>query len=337
MTQPNLPTKQDLLSQIRELSKAKLIARGEVLKAYDEGQGGASSDLPHKGLNLNYARILGFIGGLIVFLGVIFLVSLFWGDMSDVVQVLVTLGSGVVAYLTGSLLMQALDQKFVGASVHLIGGLLMPIGIIVWMTKIFPSPVDGRPVILAFLGAFGLLFGLYVLTDYFLKHNVFTLFAALFGSIAYWLAFAWVIFDQEFLLSEWRLFFWAWLVIGVVYCAFGEYFQSTKRAIVGQLLYIVGIFSILNSVFGLVYDRGILESSFVLVLSGCFYLSTQLKSRGFLIFGLIYLIGYIFYINGRYFADVIGWPIALIICGLMLILVSYFGVVWNRRFIQAKA
>ena len=69
---------------------------------------------------------------------------------------------------------------------------------------------------------------------------------------------------------------------------------------------------------------------------GLVFLSTWVKSRSLLFVGTLATLCYVVYYTGENFADVVGWPIALILFGLLLIGLSAVAFRINREYIAAK-
>jgi hypothetical protein len=326
--------KSRFLKEISQAVESNLVSRMEIEQVL--AQSSPLNPTKNRLINWSYPKILGLIGGLIVFLGVVFLVSLYWGEMNDLTQVTVTLGVGILAYICGNLLTIGLKEKFVGLSIHLIAGLMLPFGVIVLLSKIFPDSDNSRAAVLLGAVVFGLTGAVYLATDRYLKSNLFTVFTSFFGTLAYWLTFSWLVWDYGPVVSDWRL--WAWLICSLVYVLVGRWLEDGFRKPTGVFLYWVGNFSILASLFGLLVDRGIWEILYVFVLSIWFYLSTVIKSIGFLVPGAVFLVVYLLYFNGRYFWNTLGWPVGLILSGFILIGASYGAVVFNKRLVaKSKA
>src|SRR3989338_9364588 len=87
--------KNNLLNEIKKAAKAGLVSKAEVVEAFDKAfsnSAKSSNDL---------SRVLYYIGGLIVVLGISFLIFQNWEALNDISKILTTLGSGIVAYLIG--------------------------------------------------------------------------------------------------------------------------------------------------------------------------------------------------------------------------------------------
>ncbi len=64
-------------------------------------------------------------------------------------------------------------------------------------------------------------------------------------------------------------------------------------------------------------------------------LSTYTKSKAMLIIASLYLMAYILKLTSEYFSDVIGWPLALIAAGIVLIAIAYGTYTTNRRYLYS--
>ena len=59
-----------------------------------------------------------------------------------------------------------------------------------------------------------------------------------------------------------------------------------------------------------------------------------MKSKALLLTSTIFLIVHFVYITGRYFADSLGWPISLIVLGLIIIGLGYGSVEVNKKYLK---
>jgi hypothetical protein len=79
-----------------------------------------------------------------------------------------------------------------------------------------------------------------------------------------------------------------------------------------------------------------LEILFLGAACGVVFWSTWVKSRSLLVVGTIAILSYVGYYTAEHFTDVVGWPIALILFGLMLLGLSAVAFRINRKYIAAK-
>jgi uncharacterized membrane protein YiaA len=61
----------------------------------------------------------------------------------------------------------------------------------------------------------------------------------------------------------------------------------------------------------------------------------MVRSRSLLVVGTISMLFYVGYYTAEHFANVVGWPIALMIIGVVLIALSSAAVKLNRKYIQS--
>ncbi len=88
--------------------------------------------------------------------------------------------------------------------------------------------------------------------------------------------------------------------------------------------YFVGGGCLLGGAFGAI-QGGWAEIIYLGVNGFIVYLSIRLASRSMLVVGVFGLIGYLSYFTHEYFADVTGWPIALIVMGMVMIGLSAYA------------
>jgi hypothetical protein len=324
-----MTNKSELLSQISQAIEEKLITREEVLELFpkeDQLKAKPTSSRFH------FGKIISFLGGFIVFLGISFLVSLIWVYLNHTGQILVTLGTGLVAYIVGNLLLFALPQnRFLGSSVHLIGGLLIPTGIFVWLSKLGQSPISLQLLIAMIFAGLAVT---YLASDYFLKSNVLNIFTVIFATIAFYSLFFWLTKERLVMFRVEELWSWSTVVVGLSYLGIGYALKNTSRAVSGNLWWSVGITIFLPGVWAvsIVSIHNILsEILFLLILIAVLYLSSYFRSLSFLVVGTIYLIVFILYLTSVYFAEVLTWPVALILVGLAMIGVGYLVVNLSQK------
>ena len=91
----------------------------------------------------------------------------------------------------------------------------------------------------------------------------------------------------------------------------------------------------LAALFSLI-KHSILEILFLGAACGVVFLSAWVKSRGLLAVGTVAILGYVGYYTSENFSDVVGWPIALMLFGLLLIGLSTVAFRIDRKYIATK-
>jgi hypothetical protein len=90
--------------------------------------------------------------------------------------------------------------------------------------------------------------------------------------------------------------------------------------------------AMLAALFALLSDTPV-EILFLGVACGLVFVSTWVKSRTLLLVGTVAILSYIGYFTSENFADAVGWPIALMLFGLLLIGLSAPAFRINRKYI----
>ena len=77
-----------------------------------------------------------------------------------------------------------------------------------------------------------------------------------------------------------------------------------------------------------------IEIAFLGVAAAVVYLSTLVRSRTLLFVGTLAILSYIGYFSAKHFVQSIGWPIALVLFGLLLIGLSATAFRINKNYIS---
>ena len=76
------------------------------------------------------------------------------------------------------------------------------------------------------------------------------------------------------------------------------------------------------------------ELLFVVAVCGMVYLGVWARSRILNLASTVALLAYTAYFTGRYFADSVGWPIALIVIGLLMLAISALALRIDRNYLR---
>jgi len=337
-----MATKEEVLQAVRELANLKVISQEELLGAYQQGVGVPSIDAPVvTGLTkkLTIADILYYIGGGIVFIGIAILIFQNWEILGVPARIMSTLGVGVAAYLAG--LLFGRNEKMTGVSVafFLISALVLPIGIAV---TYFSAGIDvdtiGFQVQIS-----AILLVVYLLSRFVFRHTVFTLFSIIYGTWLYYVLTEYMLQGSGPVFEDWKFFAYRTLLAGIVYILIGYWLDQRKdeESHLSGFLYSFGVLGFLGSALALggynPEQNVFWEIIFPGLVFAVLFLSVHLKSRSFLVFGTLFLMGYILKITAEYFTEGMGWPLSLVIAGLALIAVGYMSFRLNEKYIKANA
>lgn len=321
--------KQELLQEITTLAKEKQVNREEVLSAYDAGVFAEESF--HHQSRFGLAEIMNYLGGGIVAIGIGIFLSENWDALNTFTRVLSTLGSGVLAYVIGVVLSKDTLRATLGQAFHLIAAIVIPIGLFVTLDEA-GADTSGWGIISLIMFA---LFAFYMISYRIFLRNFFLLASIVFGTCLFLSVTGWLA-ERSALFLDGDLGSYQFLVIGLVYMLLGYGFVGKSMAPLTRYLYPFGLLFFLVAAFslgGYAPDQNVFwEIIFPGLSLGAVFLSLPLRSRIFLIIGTGALVIYIFKITGEYFADSLGWPLALILAGFGMIAVSSLFVRLNKRY-----
>ena len=111
--------------------------------------------------------------------------------------------------------------------------------------------------------------------------------------------------------------------------------DRTPHAAIAPFWYFTSSIAMLGGLFALL-EGSILEILFLGAACGVVFLSTWVKSRLLLFVATVAILGYVGYYTAEHFTDVVGWPIALIVFGLLLLGLSAAALRISRKYIAAK-
>ncbi len=295
----------DALAEIAALARRHGIGAEEIAARLAEGTP------PRAPQGAIVKTLLGYTGGVFIFAGLGLLVSMLWPDLGSAERVVITLGPGIAAFALGCLWHR--DPRFARAAtpLFLVAGFLLPTGLFVFLDEFVPRA--GHPE-LAALAVFGALAFQHGLAYAQLRRA-----SLLFLAIAFWAgalgsAMAWLDIDADITA----------LTVGISLVALARHAGVAGHGGVAPFWYFLGGGLLLAGAFGLLKGEP-LELAYLAITGAMIYLSILLSSRSLLFVSVAGLIAYLSYFTYEHFADVIGWPVALIVMGLVMIAVSAYA------------
>ena len=266
-------------------------------------------------------RVLAYLGGIFVFAGLGVFIAMNWDTMNFPARVVITLGSGIAAFIMA--LVAVNDERYEKAAtpLFLIAALLQPTGLLV----IFDEFYRGDDWNLVGLVTSGVMAVQQIMTM--LKTQRTTL---LFTGLVFVCAFALILFDKigvDYTITA--------LVMGASILSVSAGLNGTRHDVITPFWYFVGSMWLLFGIFDLVEGSAI-EVLFLAAASALVYMSTVVRSRTLLFVSTVAMLSYIGYFSAEHFVDSIGWPIALVLFGLLLIGMSAVAFRINRKYITAK-
>lgn len=255
--------------------------------------------------------LFGYVGGIFVFAGIGLLIGMMWDDMGSAQRVISTLGVGIIAFVMG--ITTHKDARFTKASTPLllVSGLMQPTGMFIFLDEYYPHGGDAQ------LAAI-LIFTVMVVQ----QGAAFTVLkrpSLLFLSMIFWGSVLSLVMDRLNVDGE-----LIGLAVGTSLLLITYNTDKTPHRSIVPFWYFISGGILLCAYWNLV-EGSFLDLSY-LALNGFFiYLSIRLASRALLFVSVLGLFSYLSYFTYEYFADIIGWPIALIVMGLGMIGLSAYA------------
>lgn len=312
-----MSSKEDVLQDIVSLARGNSITLQEIATALQAPQQQAQKE-PSTVLS----KLFGYIGGIFVFAGIGVFISMYWDDFGSAARVIVTLGTGLIAFVMG--LVCLTDKKYERAAtpLFLMASVLQPTGILVMLQE-YSSGGDARH---------GLMFmAIYMLIQqgatFLAKGRTVLAFSAiLFGCIFFANLFDVWGMDEELI----------GMVMGASLLCIAYALNQSRHVAIAPFWYFVGAVILLFSLFDAVKNTPF-ELAYLGLSALMIFLSTYVRSRTLLLVGTMSMLLYIGYYTAKHFANTVGWPIALVMIGIALIALSSLAVRLNNKYIKPVA
>ena len=309
-----MSTKQDALHDIVLLAKHNNISLDEIKHAIEAAPALASK--PSAGV---LSKLFGYIGGIFVFAGIGVFISMFWDDFGSAARVIVTLGTGFVAFCMALVCLHDKRYEKAATPLFLIAALLQPTGILVMLQEYSSGGNPHHGVL--FMAGFMLI--QQAATFWAKRRTVLAFSAILFGCIFFATLFDLWDFNEKLI----------GIVIGSSILCLAYALNQSRHLAIAPFWYFVGSVILMWSVF-----EAVENTPFELVYLGLaallIFLSTVARSRSLLSVGTLAMLTYIGYYTAKHFANTMGWPIALVMIGVALIGMGALAVRLNNKYIK---
>ena len=265
------------------------------------------------------ARALAWLGGTFVLAGLVVFVGMYWQGMNSAERIVITLGSGVVCFVLSFLAHGSGKRDRLATPLFILAALLEPGGMFVAFDELGHggSLLDAEIVVGIVMLAQSVL--------YLAKtRRTVAVFAALgFGSLATAAFFSKMEIDGGV----------TGLVVGLAVFLVTHAVDRSRHRVITPFWYFASAATVLLATFDLVQHR-VFEIATLAVAAGFVYLSTRIRSRTLLATGCIGILVYVGYYTRERFADSVGWPILLILLGILMMTLGAFAVRIHRRYIR---
>jgi hypothetical protein len=302
------------LTEIVVLARRHGLTAADVAAAFDEpasrGRQAGRDVLVH---------VLGFLGGIFVFAGIGVFIAFRWSEMNSAARVVVTLGSGLSAFALAML--SSRDERFEKAAtaMFLIAALLEPTGMLVAFDE-YGSGGSWRIAALVTAGTMALQFAA---TYRAVRRSTPLFMIILFTMLFWWTALDLLDVDDTIVALVLGT---SVLLAAVAADRAGHRGATPVWYLFGTALFLYGLFDAVK--------RTPFEVVFVAAAAGFVYLSVALRTRMLLFAATIAILAYTGWFTGQHFADSVGWPIALMLFGGLMIGLSALAFRIDRQYLR---
>ena len=303
------------IQQIAAIAGEHGLSAAEIVAAL-ENRAPHAADSPRHRLLVRALRVL---GGTFLFAGLGIFIALQWDTLNAFARVGVTLLPGIAAFVLALLAVR--DPRFGGAAPALfaVAAVLEPTGMLVAFDE-FGSGGDWRWASVITTGTMAVQFGAAFGT---LRRSTPLFFVTLFATLCWWTVLD--LLDADETVIE--------IVLGASLLLAAAGADRIDRREVAPFWYFTGGAAFLYGLFDAV-ERTPLEVLFVAAAAGLVYASVVQRSRTLLVVSILAILAYTAWFTGQYFVDSIGWPLALMAFGLVLMGLSTLALRLDRAYLR---
>jgi hypothetical protein len=279
---------------------------------------------------ISMIQVLYSVGAVIILAGVGILVGQHWDEIGFGGRLFVSLGISFIAYVIGIFLGRDRTKSLLSQVMFIVATALAPLGIYVILQQqgiVFDAMTQ-------FYAAIALLI-VFSAAQAIVRNNINVIIIVLQATWAYFAILGHIFASLYGSTFDWIQ--WSVIVLGIAYLCTARWHElrmsdaSRESESITNLLNSAGSLAILGAGISL---GGAWDFIYILVVFGAFYGSVLLKSRSMLFYASIFLIADIIKITSKYFVSSVGWPLALIVCGVVIIAVAWGALRINKVYLK---
>jgi len=272
--------------------------------------------LQHKGSSW-LIRLLSYLGAAFIFGGLSLFINMIWHDLGSSSRVVITYGPGLMMFILGVILLKHPSLKKASTPLFLVSAVILPIGMFVFL-KEYAEGHDGQ---LAAMVVFSL-----IACQFFCAFLILQRTNLLFCSYLFWNGTMGIVMERANIPGE-----LLGTTLGLSIMMTAWFMDRTCHRAIAPFWYFLGSVGLLWSLFDWVEGIRNLDILYLPVTILLMFVSTRMQSRTLLLVSTVALLGFLGYFTDKYFANVTGWPLALMIMGFMLISASAYAVSLAQR------
>ncbi|MFC1563620.1 DUF2157 domain-containing protein [candidate division KSB1 bacterium] len=321
--------KETFLEQLREAVRKGIVTKKDILNAYGEvlNETGKADEK-----RFSISRILNYVGGAIIIAGISILIGQNWDILNSASKILATLGSGIAVYITGTLLYRYEKFRLTSLAFYLVSSAVIPIGLYI----IFDIAGYNKDALISQSFYSSVMLIIFGITFFLRSHILFLLFNMVYGTWLF-ISFTGYLVEVNPVLATPAFFQIRLVLIGLSCIFIGYYLKEGNYSGLTHWVYSIGIIGVLTAMIDMCGGKDDpnrpIEILYPVITFGTIFLSIVLKTKTFLIFGSLFLMIYIARITTLYFSEGLGWPLALVLSGMLLIGIGYAALHLQRKYI----
>ena len=266
-------------------------------------------------------RVFTYLGGIFILSGLSAFVAMNWEYLNSAARIIITLGPGLACLIVAAVAVTKDPTTRIFNVLIVLSALLQPTGLFVAVYEFSTGGGDPRVAAALIFGVLAIQFGL-VFKHF--RRTVPLFFAIYFAFSGFAALCSWLDIHYDLVM----------FICGASLVALSYGIQRTPYNEICGFGYFVGSILLLWLGFDLLQGT-MLEVLFLGLASFMLYVSTIVNSRAILITASLALLSYISYFTQKNFLDSFGWPLSLVVLGLVFFGVSKLALRLNRQLVKA--
>lgn len=320
--------KLSFLSLVSEQARLGYLSEAELIAAYRQGLRAE----PQHSTSSWLAKIFFGLGGLIIAVGICILLANFWPSFNTVTRLLLTLGVTIAAYLMAIIFDDNPSLRALSTPFFIVFALFLPSGLLVSFAEAHLFLTDKATLLVTSM----ICLILYRLSYQLYRHPALIIFALIYEFI-WWMSVIYFIGAEHWLNGRWHPYAYASIILGLI--ELWRHRKYLNQSHVGLAKFVAFCGSLLILIPALILrDKTNMghepwEILCPLLLIGSFALAARWKERSLIFVSTLMLVIYFCAITSDYFANSMGWPIALVLLGFIIIASVYGAIRFNKKYL----